>query len=156
MIKYIKCDIFESGADVICHQVNCQGVMGSGVAKQVKERYPYVFEEYKKQCDILRLCGGILFGTIQIIEMEKDKYISNLFTQDKYGYDGTRYTDYLALRNCLRHVYKVFKNTGKTIAFPYLMSCARGDRDWNIVYKMIEDIFKDYDGNILICEYDRK
>jgi hypothetical protein len=27
MIEHVKCDIFESGADVILHQVNCQGVM---------------------------------------------------------------------------------------------------------------------------------
>lgn len=40
MIKHIKGDIFQSGADVILHQVNCQGVMGSGVAKQVREKYP--------------------------------------------------------------------------------------------------------------------
>ena len=38
MIEHIKCDIFESGADAILHQVNCQGVMGSGIAKQVKEK----------------------------------------------------------------------------------------------------------------------
>lgn len=48
MIKHVKCDIFESDADVICHQVNWQGVMDSGVAKQVRERYPNAFEEYKE------------------------------------------------------------------------------------------------------------
>ena len=42
MIKHIKCDIFESGADLILHQVNCQGAMNSGVAKQVREKYPNV------------------------------------------------------------------------------------------------------------------
>lgn len=42
MIKHIKGDIFQSSADVILHQVNCQGVMGSGVAKQVREKYPDV------------------------------------------------------------------------------------------------------------------
>lgn len=47
MLKHIKGDIFESGAQVILHQVNCQGVMGSGVAKQVREKYPIVFEYYK-------------------------------------------------------------------------------------------------------------
>ena len=48
MIKHIKRDIFKSGADLICHQVNCQGVMGSGIAKQVREKYPKVYKEYKR------------------------------------------------------------------------------------------------------------
>ena len=51
MLIHKKCDLFESGADMICHQVNCMGVMGSGVAKQVKERYPKVFEEYVNWCN---------------------------------------------------------------------------------------------------------
>ena len=50
MIKHIKCDIFESGADVILHQVNCQGVMGSGIAKQVREKYPEVYQHYVSEC----------------------------------------------------------------------------------------------------------
>lgn len=43
MLKHIKGDIFKSNADAILHQVNCQGVMNSGVAKQVREKYPIVF-----------------------------------------------------------------------------------------------------------------
>lgn len=39
-------NVFDSDAKIICHQVNCQGVMGSGVAKEVRERYPKVYEQY--------------------------------------------------------------------------------------------------------------
>ena len=39
-------NVFDSDADIICHQVNCQGVMGSGVAKEVRERFPNVYEEF--------------------------------------------------------------------------------------------------------------
>ena len=28
---------------LVCHQVNCRGVMGSGLALQIRERYPVVF-----------------------------------------------------------------------------------------------------------------
>ncbi len=150
MIEHIKCDIFESGADVICHQVNCQGAMNSGVAKQVREKYPKVYEAYKKVCS----SGERLLGRTQIIPVNDTQTIVNLFAQDNFGYDKQCYTDYSALSNCLKQVYTYCPN--KTIAFPYLMSCARGGGDWNIVYKMIEDIFSDYNGNILICEYDGK
>lgn len=49
-IRIVNGDIFQSDADVIVHQVNCQGVMGSGVARQVREKYPYVFQKYQELC----------------------------------------------------------------------------------------------------------
>lgn len=51
MIIYKDGDILTSTADVICHQVNCKGVMGAGLAKQIKQKYPAVFKLYKKRCD---------------------------------------------------------------------------------------------------------
>lgn len=36
---------------VVCHQVNCMGVMGAGLAKQVRNRYPGVYRAYKELCD---------------------------------------------------------------------------------------------------------
>ncbi len=157
MIKHIKCDIFESGADVICHQVNCQGVMGSGVAKQVREKYPLVYKEYKKWCDIYS--PKALLGTAQFIvtDIQYDTSflgIFNLFGQEKFGYDGKCYTDYNALYKCFEKVKEDLPTDPKcTIAIPYLMSCHRGGGDWNIVYKMIEEIFDDSNCDVLICEY---
>ena len=50
-MKVVTGNVLDSNADVIIHQVNCQGVMGSGVAKQVKDRYPVVYEMYKAKCN---------------------------------------------------------------------------------------------------------
>ena len=152
MIKHIKCDIFESGADVILHQVNCQGVMGSGVAKQVKEKYPNIYESYQLMCDRNTNRANLL-GLAQCVPIEHGKFIVNLFAQENFGYDGTCYTDYDALKMCLIGVrdYPMFDD--KTIAIPYLMGCHRGGGDWNIVYKMIEDIFANSECKVLICEY---
>lgn len=147
MIKHIKCDIFKSGADVICHQVNCQGVMGSGIAKQVRDKYPKVYKAYKKVCT----SDERLLGRTQIIPINESQSIANLFAQDNFGYDKQCYTDYSALINCLKQIYAFCPN--KTIAIPYLMSCARGGGDWNIVYEIIEEIFGDSDCDVLICEY---
>ena len=47
MINYYDGDIFESKADVICHQVNCQGAFGRGMAGQVKKMFPEVEKTYK-------------------------------------------------------------------------------------------------------------
>ena len=39
-------DMFSSAADVLCHQVNCMGRMGSGIAKTVREKFPNVYEAF--------------------------------------------------------------------------------------------------------------
>ena len=151
MIKHIKCDIFKSGADVICHQVNCQGVMGSGIARQVKEKYPSVYETYYELCKLYKDKPSELLGCVLTRNVRNEIRIDNLFAQENFGYNGKCYTDYNALRKCLNLVANSYSN--KTIAIPYLMGCCRGGGDWNIVYKMIEEVFADSDCEILICEY---
>ena len=153
MIKHIKCDIFESGADAILHQVNCQGVMGSGIAKQVRERFPEVYINYKRYCNEHEdLLGRTFPVLIDPKHGSRIQAVFNLFAQNHYGYDGKCYTDYEALKKCL---YDVKQYTGyRKIAIPYKMSCHRGGGDWNVVYKMIEEVFGDSDCDILICEYD--
>ncbi len=151
MIKHIQCDIFKSGADVILHQVNCQGAMNSGVAKQVRERYPWVYATYKRACDNAKTLGKRMLGRCQEVFIDENRAIVNVFAQDNYGYDGKCYTDYEALRNCFGLIKENYK--GKTIAIPYLMACHRGGGDWTVVIKLIESIFDDDDTTVLICEY---
>ena len=156
-IPIINGDIFESDADAILHQVNCQGKMGSGVARQVKERYPFVYELYKQACDNDKKCRpagmgkSMLLGYAQVCPLKsslagEEKYkqcIVNLFAQDKYGYDGKCYTDYGALQKCLESVNAKFR--GKKVAIPYMMSCYRGGGDWDIVSTIIFNTLKDCD-----------
>lgn len=155
MIQHIKCDIFESGADVICHQVNCQGVMGSGIARQVREKYPNVYESYKAYCENKRpedLLGRAMFVGV---DDEQLAGIANIFGQLSYGYDGKCYTDYDALKRAfveLNQFIYIYFDYYPVVAFPYKFGCARGGGDWNIVYKLIKETFKDC--IVLICEYD--
>ncbi len=50
-IKIIDGDLFSTKSNYICHQVNCQGKMGSGVAKQIRTKFPTVYKWYKVRCD---------------------------------------------------------------------------------------------------------
>lgn len=151
MIEHIKCHIFESGADIILHQVNCQGVMGSGIAKQVREKYPEVYARYRQLCDEMKDNRAELLGKTQFVRTYEGCYIVNLFAQENFGYDGKCYTDYDALRECLAHTHSCCFE--ETIAIPYLMGCHRGGGRWDIVYEMIKEIFGDTDNTVLICEY---
>lgn len=46
MISIVKGDITNAKENIICHQVNCQGVMGSGVAKALFTKYPQMRKDY--------------------------------------------------------------------------------------------------------------
>ena len=147
MVKIIDGNIFDSKARIICHQVNCQGIMGSGVAAEVKKRYPHVFQKYRNDYEN----GRLNLGYVGFASANRDQVIANMCGQDKFGYDGSVYTNYDKLQICLNKVreYAMYGYDVKpTIAFPYNMSCHRGGGDWNIVYKMIEDTFRDFDVEI--------
>lgn len=149
MLKHVKGDIFTSNSEFILHQVNCQGVMGSGVAKQVKEKFPWVYGSYKRLCDDRRASGERLLGTAHGVYIDEHRMIINVFAQDHYGYDGKCYTNYDALRECLGKINRSCR--GKTIAIPYLMGCHRGGGDWDIVSKMINEELVDC--HVTLWEY---
>ena len=147
MVKIIDGNLFNSKANIICHQCNCQGVMGSGVAAQVKKLYPNVFQAYRQDY----LDGKLKLGYVCFATAKQDQVIANMCGQDNFGYDGSIYTNYEQLQKCLDSVreYATYEYTQRpVIALPYLMSCYRGGGDWNVVYKMIEDTFKDFDVEI--------
>lgn len=50
MIKILNGDIFNSRCMAIVNPVNCVGVMGAGLAKEFKLRYPTNFEKYAYAC----------------------------------------------------------------------------------------------------------
>ena len=143
MIHYVKGDITKSNCDIICHQVNCQGAMNSGVAKAIREKFPEVYEQYRTLCK--RQDGsGWLLGVMQPVEIQHipPRYVVNLFAQQYYGYDGTRFTDYEAFYNSLSHLaIELSDAPDKTIAFPYKIGCVRGGANWNIIRTMIEQVF---------------
>lgn len=148
-IIYKTGNLLDAQTDVIAHQVNCQGVMGSGVAKYIREKWSNVFEEYKKYCD--DIWSHQVFGTCLLVSIDNEQYVANLFGQSRYGKNGKRYTNYEALYKALESlVAQMVDVNKKSVAFPYKMSSDRGGADWNVVLAMIESIFKDTDITIEI------
>lgn len=137
-VKIIDGDLFSTDAKYICHQVNCRGRMGSGVAKIVKSRFPEAFEQYIAACD-----KGAYLGLTQYVK-SGGKVIINMFAQDKYGFDGARYTDYDAFMKCLAEIKSAIPS-GRTIAMPYKIGCGLGGGDWETIYNMIDRVLgQDY------------
>ena len=143
MVKIINVDLLDTDVQNIAHQVNCQGAMRSGVAKQIRERFPIVYSAYKDICNI-SIKSTDLLGTVHtVVSIEHHKIIHNLFAQDRFGYNGQQYTCYKALQSCFDNLLK--HNLDNGIAMPYGIGCGLGGGDWDIVFKMIEDTFSDID-----------
>lgn len=141
-------NVFDSDAQIICHQVNCQGVMGSGVAKEVRQRYPNVYEQYQELCEEHEDYTAGLLGTAQIVSVNnegRELYIANCFGQDRYGYDGAQYTSVGALMEAFIYVAEQARQHGWKVAMPYKIGCVRGGADWDTVKKIIDVTFQGVD-----------
>ena len=152
-VKIYNGDITKCNADIIAHQVNCKFVMGGGVALALRKRWPIVYKNYialSEECD---KSSEEWLGTCQIVKIDQNRYVANLFGQDDLGYEKC-YTNYAALETALKELlFHVEYMKLKTIAFPWLMSCGLAGGDWNIVKPVIENIFEDSDIEIQYWKY---
>lgn len=172
MVQFVKGDLLESNCDYICHQVNCQGKMNSGIAKQIREKWPVVYNNYMSKYDAvsdlaIKTYGGyensldvseILLGDIQIVGLwdnyhttDRHQSVINMFAQQHYGYDKRRYTSYDAFWNCL-NLIKQSVTTDKKIGFPYNIGCGLGGANWNVILTMIDTVLADYTVEIYVLE----
>lgn len=148
MLKVVNGDLltaFDDGIPAIGHQVNCQGVMGAGLARQIRNHYPKVYEQYKMAYN----GSPDLLGKIQPILIDKNKTVVNLFAQDGYGRNGL-YTDYNALSECLS---KLRNYVDHNVALPFGLGAGLAGGDWNRIYNMIENIFANSDKKLFLYKF---
>lgn len=140
MIKYIDGDILSGPKQVeriiICQQVNCSGVMGAGLAKQIRAKYPVVYSEYQRYIHELNEQELPLLGRVSYVRVADNIAIANIFGQDGYG-RGKRHTNYAALSVAFWRMFSRIQNT--TIRIPYGIGCGLGGGDWDIVEALIND-----------------
>lgn len=149
MVKIVKGNLLDATEDVICHQVNCQGAMNSGVAKAIREKWPEVYDAYR--CHI-HIHGSDLLGTSFLVPINYAyQAVVNMFAQDHYGYDGNKYTSYDAFYKCLEDI-RDGVSRHCSIAFPYKIGSDRGGASWNVIYAMIDDVLGDRDVTIYKLE----
>lgn len=72
--------VAKTNADLIVNTVNTVGVMGAGVAKAVKDRYPDVMPPYLEYCRTKKLYTGGL----QALQMKDGKIIVNLASKKHF------------------------------------------------------------------------
>lgn len=135
MIAYEFKDILESNEDIIIQQVNCQNVMGAGLAKQICTKWPIVKKRYHEYCSSFNSPYDLL-GNVQYVEIGNGRYVANVFGQLNYGRcGGICYTSYEHLEAAFRKISESFPNS--SFAIPYGIGCGLANGDWKVVEELI-------------------
>ena len=50
MLTMVTGNIFLSSAQTLVNPVNCVGVMGKGLAREFRRRFPEMYDDYAKRC----------------------------------------------------------------------------------------------------------
>jgi O-acetyl-ADP-ribose deacetylase (regulator of RNase III) len=103
-MKYVKQDITTLSYGLIVHGVNCLGVMGSGVALAIRNKWPIVYEKYKEMPT-----GKDMLGQTHIIYVSGDfgeeLYVANCYTQLNFGSKPIKYASLDAVEKCLESCF---------------------------------------------------
>lgn len=145
MIKIVAGDLMEASENIIGHQVNCMGVMGSGVAKCVRQSFPEAYNAYVEYVTnfLKDNTRNELLGRCHFVLMD-GKIVGNLFGQLTYGRDSTQYTKTMALYKALVDLRNFAEEYDLSVALPYRIGSDRGGADWTEVYKLIDKAFDGY------------
>jgi O-acetyl-ADP-ribose deacetylase (regulator of RNase III) len=141
MINEIRGDLLSATDGVIAHCVNCQGVMGAGVAKSIKQKWPDVYESYRTLHRGVTQQGwpGPLLGSCQLVRTRSGELVANLFGQNYYGAGGDKYVSYDALDNAFDELAEelLSERVCNVVNFP-LIGCGLGGGHWPVVREIIE------------------
>lgn len=129
-------NIVDTKLSFLIHGCNAQGVMGSGVAKAVRDKWPQAYSEYKSFIDNT----SKPLGRCSIV-VEDGITIGNLITQEYYGNDGKIYANAVLIKEAILDYLKEIKTLyGKhdniLIATP-IIGCGLGGLNWDIDVKPI-------------------
>jgi O-acetyl-ADP-ribose deacetylase (regulator of RNase III) len=131
-IEYIKGDLMDTDIRHIIHGCNAQGVMGSGVAKLIRDKYPSAYTDYN---DVYNNTG-LELGDIVFSAQNDGKIICNAITQKNFGRrDDTVYVSYWAIAEVFR---KIDAFGIKEIAMP-MIGAGLANGDWNVISAIIEN-----------------
>ncbi len=125
----------------IVHGCNAQGVMGSGVALAVKQKYPQVFQDYMH----IHKGTGLHLGESYPVIINTELIIWNAITQEFFG-RPVRNCSYDAIQACFRsindHIVQGLEGTSymqpNEIHIP-MIGAGLGGGNWNIIKTIIEE-----------------
>jgi O-acetyl-ADP-ribose deacetylase (regulator of RNase III) len=147
VIAYISGDLFANRyhAQAFAHGCNCQGAMGAGIAVSFRERYPAMYEEYRRRCKAEPRQFNL--GDVFLWRNEQQPWVFNLGTQER-SWRGR--ASYDAIEAALMTMRQQADAEGiRTIAMPRI-GVGYGGLSWKKVRAIIERVFADWDGMLYV------
>lgn len=132
-------DLFSREADVLVNPVNCQGVMGRGLALEFKKRFSYNYELYVGACRRGELAPGQVLlnpATVLARALGYRSYIANFPTKDDWRQPSRLEWIEEGLADLVKQVCAL-PYCG-TIAIPPL-GCGLGGLEWKEVKPLITE-----------------
>lgn len=152
-MRFVKGNLLDAPEEFIMHGCNAQGVMGSGVAKAVKEKWPAAFIEYADYCTKYNKADSLL-GTNHYYHLPKDGHdegedggqvLVNAITQHNYG--AGKQARYTAILSCIYRLMGEYSpsNEKYEIAIP-LIGCGLGGLNWVVLKELLEEMEERFTG----------
>lgn len=148
MVKEIfKSTIFDSTCMTIVNTVNCEGVMGKGLALEYKLRYPDMFEHYKQVCQRKELKPGRL-----LLYTGSSPWILNFPTKDRWKFPSK----YEYIESGLEKFAATYEDKDiSSIAFPMLGTNAGGLDEHTVLSMMLKYLGPLKNITVEIYHYDK-
>lgn len=146
-MKYMVGDILANVKNgIIVHGCNAQGVMGGGIALQVKQMYPQSYACYVNGLKRMEEADKNPMGKVFFNRESKDLYVANAITQDKFG-RNKRHVDYEAVAKAFERIRYVATNlSGEMVPIHYpLIGAGLAGGNWNIIQCIIEETLSGLD-----------
>lgn len=131
-IKYKLGDALGGPEKYLAHGCNNKGVMGSGIAKQIRENYTKAYDYYRWT----HQRSGLKLGEVYAIDCG-GKVIFNCITQNGFGRDGEKYVCYDAIKQCIIEISNSVEDE-YPVAMPRI-GAGLGGGDWSTIEKIIEE-----------------
>lgn len=148
-IRYISGDLFanEHHAQALAHGCNCQGSMGAGIAVRFRQRYPAMYEEYRRRCKATPRQFNP--GDVLLWKDEQQPWVFNLATQENYWRSRATY-------DTIERVFQAMRAQADaegiaSIAMPRI-GAGYGGLSWPKVRAIIERVFGDWTGALYVYE----
>jgi hypothetical protein len=130
-------NIFSSSANAIVITVNCEGVMGAGIALDAKYRWPEIYDLYSKRCEL----NGFHVG--EIMWADSDSRNVALFPSKKLWRAPSKLSYISDGLDTLR--IDIDQMSITSIALPHL-GCSNGGLTWSEVKPLIFEKLSTIDG----------
>jgi hypothetical protein len=157
MINQHEGNLLDLKEGILVHGCNCLGVMGSGIAKQIKDKWPVVYNSYKYESRTSGLFLGNMsvilgpgFSKIEQLDLVKHTHVYfdstlpdrvivvNALTQfDTASSENEVVVDYDAISVAFAKIKMIARDTKLPVHFP-LIGCGLANGKWEEVGPRIE------------------